>query len=196
MTCILSLKRRISHMNRQENRLRNYRKKAKGFSIHILIVRNVFVILSEVCGNKELKSSHNYCKKAQDILTSQMKGYQSKRSLSYWTMSSSLIHNLNINQRKKMIKKKQKKLPFLINKWQRCFCSWLILYSDLMLSNKVCLLTVKQHRLYLTLLEVLKVFHWCAVAFKFVKKRFLPSNKIIQAESIQGDRIRQLMKYS
>ena len=103
MTCILSLKRRISHMNRQENRLRNYRKKAKGFSIHILTVRNVFVILSEVCGNKELKSSHNYCKKAQDILTSQMKGYQSKRFLSYWTMSSSLIHNLNINQRKKMI---------------------------------------------------------------------------------------------
>ena len=116
MTCILSLKRRISHMNRQENRLRNYRKKAKGFSIPILTVRNVFVILSEVCGNKELKSSHNYCKKAQDILTSQMKGYQSKRSLSYWTMSSSLIHNLNINQRKKMIKKKQEKLPFLINK--------------------------------------------------------------------------------
>ena len=196
MTCILSLKRRISHMNRQENRLRNYRKKAKGFSIHILTVRNVFVILSEICGNKELKSSHNYCKKAQDILTSLMKGYQSKRSLSYWTISSSLIHNPNINQRKKMIKKKQKKLPFLINKWQRCFCSWLILCSDLMLSNKVCLLTVKQHRLYLTLQEVLKAFHWCVVAFKFVKKRFLTSNKIIQAELIQGDRIRQLMKYS
>ena len=73
-------------MNKQENKLRSYKKKAKGFSIHILTVRNESVILSKVYGKKELKSSHNYFKKAQDILTSQMKEYLSKRSLSYWIM--------------------------------------------------------------------------------------------------------------